>query len=123
MRRKFKRLLSAITFMSGETHPPMKTSIRSGERYFGVEIKPDGRIVVVERTAGRRLPPAYFPAGAQGAVALRRHIERDNAHPHVCIKACGAAALALAAALVPVRGVEVTMVARHVFQASAGASA
>jgi hypothetical protein len=31
--------------------------------------------------------------------------EHESAHPHICIKACGAAALTLAAALIPVPGV------------------
>jgi transposase len=90
----------------------MKTSIRrsTGERYFGVEITPDGKLIVAERTDGRSLPAARFPAGASGSQALREHIERESAHPHVCIKACGAAALGLATALIPVKGVEVTLV-------------
>jgi hypothetical protein len=88
----------------------MKTSIRrsTGEHYFGIEITPDGKLVVAERMDGMSLPGTWFPAGAPGAAALREHIERESAHPHICIKACGAAALSLATALIPVRGVEVT---------------
>jgi len=88
----------------------MKTSIRSGERYFGVEITPEGHLVVAERAEGKALPTARFSPGDGGAQAFRRHIEQECAHPHVCIKACGAAALSLAAALVPTPGVEVTIV-------------
>lgn len=96
----------------------MKTSIRrsTGEQYFGVEITPDGRLIVAERSNGGPLPPKCFPAGDSGARALREHIEGERGHPHVCIKACGATALALASALVPVRGVEVTLVAPHALQ-------
>jgi hypothetical protein len=99
----------------------VKTSIRSGERYFGVEVTPDGKLIVAERGEGRRLASTQFPASPEGTAQLRRHIERESAHPHICIKACGAAALSLAAALVPVPGVEVTMVAKHALPASASA--
>jgi len=34
---------------------------------------------------------------------------RAAAHPHICIRACGAAALSLMSALTPVRGIEVTL--------------
>jgi len=89
----------------------VKTSIiRAGERYFGVEITADGRLVVAERGQGSRVLTAAFPAGDGGTQALRAHIERESGHPHVCITACGAAALALATALIPVPGVEVTLV-------------
>jgi len=88
----------------------MKTSIRSGERYFGVEITPEGSLIVAERAEGKALPSAQFPAGENGTQAFRRHIEQECAHPHVCIKACGAAALSLATALIPTPGVEVTIV-------------
>ena len=91
----------------------MKTSIRrsSQEDYFGVEITRDGKLVVAHRKDGAALVAKHFPAGAAGARALREHIERQNAHPHVCIRACGGAALGLATALIPVPGVEVTVVA------------
>jgi hypothetical protein len=98
----------------------MKTSIRrsTGEHYFGIEITPDGKLVVAERMDGRSLPGTWFPAGAPGAAALREHIERESAHPHICIKACGAAALSLATALIPVRGVEVTLVSARAINAN-----
>ena len=88
----------------------MKTSIRSGERYVGVEIRPDGRFVVAERMQGRPAAAAEFPAGRSGAQALRDHIEHEREHAHVCIKACGAAALGFATALAPVPRLEVTLV-------------
>jgi hypothetical protein len=98
----------------------MKTSIRrpTGEHYFGVEIAPDGKLVVAARMDGRPLPAASFPAGDPGARALREHIELAGGHPHICIKACGAAALSLAAALIPVRGVEVTLVSARAINAN-----
>jgi hypothetical protein len=88
----------------------MKTSIvRNGERYFGVDIEPDG-IVVAERMEGRSLGAARYPAGKEGIEAVRGHIERQKAHPHVCIRSGGAAAMTLAVALMAVEGIEVTMV-------------
>jgi hypothetical protein len=88
----------------------MKTTIlRNGERCFGVDIEPDG-IVVVERADGRSLGQVTYPAGPGGVAALRNHIARQSAHPHVCIRSCGAAAMTLASALMAVEGIEVTMV-------------
>jgi hypothetical protein len=97
-----------------------KTSIqRRGETYFGVDIALDGRLVVAERMNGRRIGVTEFPAGRPGAEALRNHIEHEGAHPHVCIKACGGAALGLAIALMPVPGIGVTLVAPHALQGAA----
>jgi hypothetical protein len=99
----------------------MKTSILTGERYFGVEVTSDGRLVVAERAQGRAVLTTEFPAGRTGAQALREHIEHQSAHPHVCIKACGAAALGVATALIPTPGIEVTLVSAHAIPgASAG---
>jgi transposase len=88
----------------------MKTSIlRNGERYFGVDIEA-GSIVVAERSDGRALGGSTYPAGPDGIEALRSHIARQSAHPHVCIRSCGALAMTLAVALMNVEGVEVTLV-------------
>jgi transposase len=87
-----------------------RTSIvRNGERYFGVDIDAGG-IVVAERVDGRALGAARYPAGPAGIDAVRSHIARTSAHPHVCIRSCGAAAMSLAVALMAVEGVEVTIV-------------
>jgi hypothetical protein len=101
----------------------MKTAILSGEHYFGVEITAEGRLVVAERAQGRPVLTAEFPAGQAGAQALRRHIEGRSAHPHVCIKTCGAAALGLATALVPVPGIEVTLVSSQATQSTSAKAA
>jgi hypothetical protein len=88
----------------------MKTSVRTGERWFGVEITPDGRLVVAERAQCSPVHVAEFPSGKTGARALCQHIQRERQHSHVCIKACGAAALGVLTALAPTPGVEVTLV-------------
>jgi transposase len=85
------------------------TIVRNGERYFGVDIEA-GAIVVAERTDGRALGAARYPAGPEGVEAVRRRIAAQDAHPHVCIRSCGAAAMTLAIALMAVEGIEVTMV-------------
>jgi hypothetical protein len=96
----------------------MKTSIlRNGERYFGVDIEPDGALAVFERSHGRSQAPARYPAGRPGAEALRRHISGAADHPHVCIRACGAAALTLMSALTPVR-IELTTVSPRAIEKS-----
>jgi hypothetical protein len=98
----------------------MKTTIlRNGERYFGVDILPDGSLIVYERANGRNESQARYPSGTAGAQALRQHIERTQSHPHVCIRACGAAALSLMSALVPVRGMEVTLVSPRAIESTA----
>jgi hypothetical protein len=57
----------------------MKTSIRrsKGEHYFGIEITPDGKLVVAERSDGRPLAGARFSAGGPGTQELREYIERS----------------------------------------------
>jgi hypothetical protein len=98
----------------------MKTTIlRDGERYFGVDIQPDGSLIVYERANGRNESHARYPSGAAGVQALRRRIEHTQSHPHVCIRACGAAALTLMSALVPVRGMEVTLVSPRAIESTA----
>jgi hypothetical protein len=88
----------------------MKTSIvRNGERYFGVDID-GGSIVVAERMDGRSLGQATYPAGPLGVQAVRSHIARQGAHPHVCIRSCGGLAMTLAVALMGLEGIEVTIV-------------
>jgi hypothetical protein len=102
----------------------MKTTIlRNGERYFGVDIEPDGSLVVFERSDGRSRAAARYPAGGSGAAALRSHISRAADHPHVCIRACGAAALTLMSMLTVVRGIEVTMVSPRAIEKSAASPA
>jgi hypothetical protein len=66
----------------------MKTTIlRDGERYFGVDIEPDGSLIVYERANGRNESHARYPSGPAGAQALRQHITRTDSHPHVCTTA------------------------------------
>jgi hypothetical protein len=97
-----------------------RTTIRlDGETYFGVDIGPEGRLIVAERASGKPAAVTEYPAGDQGASALRRHIEQEHAHPHVCIRSCGAAALGLATALIPVPGIDVTLVSPAAMEAQA----
>jgi transposase len=97
----------------------MKTSIiRNGERYFGVDIDA-GSIVVAERSDGRALGGVTYPAGPEGIEALRSHVARQSAHPHVCVRSCGALTMTLAVALMAVEGIEVTMVSPQTLKDSA----
>src|SRR5476651_279969 len=88
-----------------------KQAEQTAERYFGVEVTEDGALVVAERQDGRRAGTARYPAGAAGVSELRDHICGLQSRPHVCIRACGGAALAVAVGLMSVPKVEVTMVA------------
>jgi hypothetical protein len=88
-----------------------KLSQLPSERYFGVDVGDDGALVVAERQDGRRAGVTKYPCGTAGVSALRDHISGFQSRPHVCIRACGGAALAVAVGLMSVPKVEVTMVA------------
>ena len=90
------------------------------EHYYGVDIAADGALLVAARPAGGGMPVRY-PAGADGVSALRCNIAQASGHPHVCICSRGAVALTLAAALMALPGVEVTLVAPHAIAAPARA--
>jgi hypothetical protein len=85
----------------------------AGERWYGVDIAEDGALVVAARPAGRAAPIARYAAGAAGVTALSRQIALESAHPHICIRSGGAAALGLSLALTALPGAEVTLVAPH----------
>ena len=88
-----------------------KQAEQTSERYFGVDVGDDGALVVAERQDGRRAGVTKYPCGTAGVSALRDHICGFQSRPHVCIRACGGAALAVAVGLMSVPKVEVTMVA------------
>jgi hypothetical protein len=82
-----------------------------GEHYYGVDIAADGALVIADRMNGKRAVASRYPAGEAGVSALREHIAHDGSRSHVCIRACGAAALATAMGLTTIPQVEVTLVA------------
>lgn len=81
-----------------------------GEHYYGIDIADDGALVIAERMNGKRAVASRYPAGEIGVSALREHIAHDRSRSHVCIRACGAAALAIATGLTALPRVEVTLV-------------
>jgi hypothetical protein len=91
------------------------------ERYYGVDIAEDGALVVAVRPGCGDAGPVRFPSGSAGVTALREHVAKASAHPHVCIRSRGAAALAIATALIALPGVEVTLVAPHAIASPARA--
>ncbi len=97
--------------MKTATEPP-------GERCYGVDIAEDGALVVAERANGQTGTAIRFPAGEAGVSAVREHIGRDAARPRICIRSCGAAAMAIAMGLAPLPRVEVTLIAPRVIEAS-----
>jgi hypothetical protein len=84
--------------------------VREEERYIGVDFGDDGSLVVAERQDGRGAGTQHYPAGSAGIAALRAHISAQPGHPHVCVRACGAAALAVMVALVALPDIEVTLI-------------
>jgi hypothetical protein len=90
----------------------VRTPIEShSEHYYGVDIADDGALVIAERMDGKRAVASRYPAGDTGVSALREHIAHDRSRSHVCIRACGTAALATAMGLTALPQVEVTLVA------------
>ncbi|MBI3373868.1 MAG: hypothetical protein HY017_19250 [Betaproteobacteria bacterium] len=81
----------------------MKTTLQSvGERYYGVDVAEDGALVVAARP--NEATAVRYPSGAAGVAALSERIARESAHPHICIRSCGAVALALATAMIALPG-------------------
>jgi len=89
----------------------------SSERYYGVDVAEDGALIVAERHDGNRCNFGRFPAGAAGVQALREHIAQQPSRTHICIRACGGAALAVAVALMSLPVAEVTLVAPRSLEA------
>jgi threonine aldolase len=87
-----------------------------GEHYYGVDIADDGALVIAERMNGKCSVASRYPAGETGVSALREHIAHDHSRSHVCIRACGAAALATATGLIALPRVEVTLVTPHAIE-------
>jgi hypothetical protein len=81
-----------------------------GEHYYGVDVADDGALVIAERMNGKCTAASRYPAGEAGVSALREHIAHDRSRSHICIRACGAAALATATGLTALPHAEVTLV-------------
>jgi hypothetical protein len=81
-----------------------------GEHYYGVDVADDGALVIAERMNGKCTAASRYPAGEAGVSALREHIAHDRSRSHICIRACGAAALAAATGLTVLPHAEVTLV-------------
>jgi hypothetical protein len=92
-----------------------------GERCFGIDIAEDGALVVAERLNGKTATTSRFPSGTAGMSALRDHIGTHPSRPRICIRSCGAAALAIAMGLAPLPRAEVTLVAPRAIEASSRA--
>ena len=85
---------------------------------YGIDIADDGAVVVAERLNGK--PPAVsrYAAGEPGVLALRKHISRNPARPRLCIRSCGAAALAVAMGLAALPGGEIMLVASRAIEST-----
>ena len=86
------------------------------ERCYGVEVADGQTLVVAEVVNGEAAVWARYAADESGIQALTRHVANDAAHPRICIRACGAVALAVAFALTAVPRGEVLMLADHGMQ-------
>jgi hypothetical protein len=86
---------------------------------YGIDIADDGAVVVAERLNGSSTAASRYAAGEPGVLALREHISRHPARPRVCIRSCGAAALAVAMGLAALPGGEIMLVAPRAIEATA----
>ena len=89
-----------------ERHSKSPTS-----RCYGIDVAEDGTLVVAERLNRAAVQTVHYPAGAAGVSALHERIGRGPARPSVCIRSCGAAAMAIAMSLATLPIGEVTLVA------------
>jgi len=87
-------------------------------RCYGIDLGDDGTLVVAERVNKMPVTTIHYPAGAAGVSALRERLEGDPARPSVCIRSCGAAAMAVAMSLATLPVGEVTLIAPRVIEAS-----
>lgn len=78
-------------------------------------------MVVAERVNKISVTTVHYPAGAAGVSALRERLGRDSARPSVCIRFCGAAAMAIAMSLATLPVGEVTLIAPRMIEASSRA--
>lgn len=102
--------------MTSPTRPGPEGALRArpaadAGRYVGVDFGDDGSLVVAERQDGCRAGRHRYGPGPDGIRALRAHLAERPACWHVCVRACGAAALAVVAGLLAVPRVDVTLVA------------
>jgi hypothetical protein len=101
----------------------MKSRSESPDRWcYGIDVADDGTLVVAERLNRTPVTTVRYPAGEDGVSALRERIGRATARPSVCIRSCGAAALAIAMGLAALPVSEVTLVAPRAIEVAARAS-
>lgn len=88
---------------------------------YGIDIADDGAVVVAERLNGKPVVASRYAAGEPGVTALRDRISRHAARPRVCIRSCGAAALAVAMGLAALPGGEIMLVAPRAIESTSRA--
>jgi hypothetical protein len=81
---------------------------------FGIDVDSAGEFVIARDVDGKACVTNHYRADASGLEALKREIESEPAHRRICVRACGAAAFALALQLVATPGAEVMFVAPQV---------
>ncbi len=87
-------------------------------RCYGVDLADDGTLFVAERVNKTPGTTVRYPAGAAGVSALRERLINDAVRPSVCIRSCGAAAMAIAMSLATLPVGEVTLIASRAVQTS-----
>lgn len=90
------------------------------ERCYGVEVADGQTLLVAEVVNGKAVVTGRYATDESGIQALTRHVANDTAHPRICIRTCGAVALAVAFALMAVPRGEVLMLANHALQSQRG---
>ncbi len=93
-------------------------SAPADQRSYGIDVAEDGTLIVAERLNRTPVTTVHYPAGTAGVSALRERVGRDPARPNVCIRSCGAAAMAVAMSLATLPVGEVTLIAPRVIETS-----
>jgi hypothetical protein len=101
----------------------MKTRSESPDRWcYGIDVAEDGALVVAERLNKVPVTTVRYPAGEAGVAAVRERIGRATARPSVCVRSCGAAAMAIAMGLAALPSGEVTLVAPRAIEVATRSS-
>ncbi len=77
--------------------------------YYGIDVEPDGAIIVVRHTSAGAPSVASYPRSNAGYQAVQDEIRASGWEPHVCMPS-GPDTLPLAQALTGVRGIKLTLV-------------
>lgn len=106
----------------GSPRNAMKTFSKSvTEHCYGVEIADGQTVILAEVVNGKPAVTARYGTDEDGIQALKRRVADGPVHARICVRTCGAVALAVAFALTAVPRGEVLMLTEHALERAPGA--